>query len=116
MLSETIVDILKNEYKSGKKQAEIAKKYNLDQQTVSRLLSGKRNAAGLTLETVQKMFPMATIHIENNSGTSVGVVNGEVHLNGGKESGIPADILRAIIADRSLSPAEKAQLIKEIMK
>lgn len=52
MLSETIVDILKNEYKSGKKQAEIAKKYNLDQQTVSRLISGKRNAAGLTLETV----------------------------------------------------------------
>jgi transcriptional regulator with XRE-family HTH domain len=51
------MNAIKTEYESGKTQEEIARKHNISQVIVNRLLSGKRSVGGLTLNTVCKMFP-----------------------------------------------------------
>jgi len=121
-LKKEFVDALKKAVDECGSQSELARRSGVGQATINSIINDK-NRRGILDSIMQKLYPFVEkfmpsniINIENNSGTSVGVVNGEVHLNEGKDSGIPADILRAIIADRSLSPAEKAQLIKEIMK
>lgn len=122
MISKTIYQIIREEYDSGKKQIEIARKFNVDQQIISRLLSGERSVSGMRLETIEKMFPNATIHfngdkveIKDNNGTAYGIVHGDVK-NVGANSGIPKDVLDAIINNKNLSPTEKAQMMKELMK
>lgn len=121
MLSKTILEAIRKDYDAGKKQTEIAKDHNVAQQIISRLLSGKRSASGLTVETIEKMFPNATINlngdkveVRNNRGTAFGIVHGNV--TGPFESGIPGDVLKAIMADQKMSVTEKAQLVKELLK
>ncbi|MBS1371485.1 MAG: helix-turn-helix transcriptional regulator [Lentisphaeria bacterium] len=122
MLSKTIYQTIREEYDSGKKQIEIARKFNVDQQIISRILSGDRSVSGMRLETIEKMFPNATIHlngdkvnIKDNHGTAYGIIHGDVK-NIGSESGIPKDVLNAIMDNKNLSPSEKAQMVKELMR
>lgn len=116
-ISQTIFEYFSGESKAGKKQAEIAKKHNVDQQIISRILSGKRRTEGLRLETVEKMFPDATIDFKGaniqNSGTAF--VNGNV-VNKTNDSGIPPDVLKEIIENKDLSSKEKAEIIRELSK
>ena len=116
-ISQTIFEYFSGESKAGKKQVDIAKKHNVDQQIISRILSGKRRIGGLTLDTVEKMFPDATINFTGatiqNSGTAF--VNGNVE-NKTNDSGIPPDVLKEIMSNKDLSAKEKADLIRELSK
>lgn len=116
-ISQTIFEYFSGESKAGKKQVDIAKKHNVDQQIISRILSGKRRIGGLTLDTVEKMFPDATINFKGatiqNSGTAF--VNGNV-VNKTSDSGIPADVLKGIMSNKDSSPKEKAEIIAEIIR
>ena len=60
MLAEQIINYIREEYSKGRTtQQEIAAALHVDQQTINRLLSGKRTADGLTVGTFDKMFPKA---------------------------------------------------------
>ena len=89
MLAEKIIEYVRSEYNGGQlTQQEIAEALNVDHQTINRLLSGKRKAAGLTVGTFDKMFPRAEIKLTGssinaptiNNGTNSGVITGGVHL------------------------------------
>ena len=62
-LSDKILAQLKEEYRRGMTQQEIAKAHNVTHPQIQRLLSGQRDCGGLTIDTVSKMFPNATIHL-----------------------------------------------------
>lgn len=65
-ISTQIHDRLLEEYKSGKKQTELAKEHNISQQYINRLISGKRECGDITLKTLEKMFPLATLNLSGN--------------------------------------------------
>ena len=69
-LSELIENALIEERKQGLKQTEMAKLHNVSQQYICRLLSGKRKCEDLTIKTVMKMFPHATLSLTGENLTS----------------------------------------------
>ena len=103
MISKTIYQEIKEEYDSGQTQIEIARKFNVGQQIISRLLNGEQSVSGMRLETIEKMFPEATIQL-----------HGDIK-NAGNKSGIPQDVMSSILSNSELSVIEKAQLLKELM-
>lgn len=123
MIARQIEDVLKNEYRNGSTQVEMSRKFNCDQQTISRLLSGQRKFGGLTLDTVQKMFPRAIIYfngdkveINNNSGTAAGIVHGNMtNISSQAESGVPADVLK-LVMESNMTAREKGECLREILK
>jgi transcriptional regulator with XRE-family HTH domain len=68
-ISTAVHDRLLDEYNSGKKQTELAKEHNISQQYICRLLSGKRECGDITLKTLEKMFPNATLNLNGNGIT-----------------------------------------------
>lgn len=89
MLADQILEHIKEEYSKGRTtQQEIAEALNVDQQTINRLLSGKRKPEGLTVGTFDKMFPRAEIKLSGgtisaptiNNGNNTGVITGGVHV------------------------------------
>lgn len=90
MIHKTIIEYLRREYDSGMTQEEIAKKHNVHQTQIQRILSGKRSASGFTVQTIDNMFPNAVIYLDgsvvaDNSGTVNGVIginNGRVNADG----------------------------------
>ena len=123
MISKQIESLFRQEYGDGMKQAEMAIKYHSDQQTISRLLSGQRKFGGLTLDTVDRMFPRAIIcfngekvEINNNSGTAAGIVHGNMTtVSGQSESGIPVDVF-TLIMNSNMTATEKGECIRAILK
>ena len=65
-LSDKILAQLREEYRSGMTQQEIAKAHNVTHPQIQRLLSGQRDCGGLTVDTVSKMFPNATINLHGD--------------------------------------------------
>lgn len=123
-LKDQILDILKKEYKAGKTQNMIAKKYNLTQTDVQRLLSGKRSVDKLSLKVFMRMFPNASINLTgdivsvsaDNNSSAFGQVNGNISISGKTTSGIPSDILKEIMSNKDLPASEKIELIKGLSK
>lgn len=64
MIYNKIVDVIKNDYASGMTQDELAAKYNLSQNHIHQLLSGKTSPKKMMLETFLKMFPKAVINLD----------------------------------------------------
>ena len=58
---DVVIQRIKDEYKAGATQVEIAKRHNVPHSYIQRLLSGKR--VGLTLNTLFKMFPNARLDL-----------------------------------------------------
>ena len=71
-IDKQIKAFLSEEYNDGKglKQTEMAKLHNVSQQYICRLLSGKRECEDITIKTVMKMFPRATLCLTGESTTS----------------------------------------------
>lgn len=115
MVSEQITKLLREEYNKSKSQEEVGKKFNISQQIVGKILSGKQQ--GVNLQTLDKMFPDAKLDFTGatiqNSGTAF--VNGNVE-NKTNDSGIPPDVLKEIMSNKDLSAKEKADLIRELSK
>ena len=89
MLADQILEYIKTEYSNGRStQQEIADTLHVDQQTINRLLSGKRKPDGLTIGTFDKMFPRAEVKLTGgainaptiNTGNNSGVITGGVHV------------------------------------
>lgn len=75
---------LTDSWENGETQEDIAKRLGISRTYLNRILSGKRNVDGITLKTLLRMFPAATISLDgsviaDNSGT----VNGVVGINNG---------------------------------
>ena len=84
MIQKQVMDYLRTEYDSGMTQDEIAKKHNIIQSQIQKILSGERTAGGITLQTLDKMFPKAEIYLEGNSHTINAQGNAYVnHVRGG---------------------------------
>lgn len=60
---EPIRNAIRRAYDQGGTQGKIAKRFSLSQGYVGRLLSGKRDFEGITIGTVEKMFPRSTINL-----------------------------------------------------
>ena len=100
-ISSQIYDVLLDEYKSGKKQTELAKKHNISQQYINRLISGKRECGDITLKTVEKMFPNATLNLNGNGITQFASnvrVNNQSVNTGKTASAFRQDAIAAMIA------------------
>jgi transcriptional regulator with XRE-family HTH domain len=69
MISKKVTDYLRAEYDSGMTQQEIAEKHNIIQSHIQKILSGERRAGGITLQTLDKMFPQAEIYLDGNTQT-----------------------------------------------
>ena len=113
--SKSQEELLREEYNKSKSQEEVGKKFNISQQIVGKILSGKQQ--GVNLQTLDKMFPDAKLDFTGatiqNSGTAF--VNGNVE-NKTNDSGIPPDVLKEIMSNKDLSAKEKAEIIKELSK
>lgn len=68
MIQEDILKALQMEYQSGKTQCELAKTHGVTQTYIQCLLSGKRKPEGITLGTLQKMFPRARLDLKGGGG------------------------------------------------
>lgn len=119
-LSDKILAQLKEEYRSGMTQQEIAKAHNVTHPQIQRLLSGQRDCGGLTVDTVSKMFPNATINLHGDPvvATNSGINNGVVGVNNGnlQQSSAEAFRDRAIraILDLDLSPEVSILILKTL--
>ena len=82
-IAETVKAVLNDEYhKRGMKQREIAKAHNVSRSYIQSLLTGRCPFEGITLDSLSKMFPLATLNLNGNittsqQGTNNVVVNGE---------------------------------------
>ena len=100
-MSTIIHDTLIDEYKSGIKQTELAKRHSVSQQYICRLISGKRECGDITLKTLEKMFPQATLNLNGNGITqfasNVRVNNQSVTIGKSAES-YRDEVMRKFIA------------------
>ncbi len=88
MISQDLLDFIREEYKGGRTQCEIASRYNTSQACIQKLLSGHRSPRGLTLATVEKMFPRARLDFTGSGSSQVMQINGDSnhHISqGGRE-------------------------------
>lgn len=90
-IAEQIKKIIDYEHASGKTQKEIGDQFNIDPSYINRLLLGQRKYSGLTLHSVQRMFPNATLNLTGDismsqRGTNYGVVG----VNNGMVSNGPS--------------------------
>lgn len=84
-LAETVYQTLRQEWDSGLTQEEVAEKHNIKHGQVQPILSGKRSAGGLHLDTFDRMFPNATFNLNGDgvNAANSGTVHGVVGLNSG---------------------------------
>jgi len=122
-IAEQIRTALWDEYKSGKKQQDMASAHRVTQQYISRLLSGERSCEGLSLRAVANMFPRATLHlngdtvIAENSGVNNGVMgvnNGTV--NGGGTPTASAEAFRSKAIAAMIDLDIPADALREVLK
>ncbi len=71
MLADDLLQTLRDEYRNGRTQCDIAAKHNVTQTYIQCLLSGKRKPTGITLGTLQRMFPHATLDLRGASSSQV---------------------------------------------
>lgn len=102
-IAEQIRTALWEEYKSGKKQQDMAAAHHVTQQYISRLLSGKRSCDGLSLKAVSNMFPRATLNLHGDTviAENSGVNNGVMGVNHGTVNATGAESVEAF-RDRAL--------------
>lgn len=85
MLDKQIKSILEQEEAAGMSHREIGKRHHVSHTHITHLLNGKRPVSGLTIETVQKMFPLASFNLNGDgvNAANSGTVHGVVGLNSG---------------------------------
>ncbi|MBQ7731437.1 MAG: helix-turn-helix transcriptional regulator [Lentisphaeria bacterium] len=83
MLDEQIKTILEQEEASGMTHRQMGLRHSIDPSQITRYLRGKRPYSGITIETLMKMFPLATLNLNGDAsltlnGTNNGVVGGNI--------------------------------------
>lgn len=122
MLYDEINQLLQNDYDKRLTQTEMAKKYNITQERICKLLSDRKSIYGIKLETLQKMFPSATIYGNNTVSNSQisnnqGFINSHHNnfLSSGKTELIQ-DIIDKLLIDNDLNDTEKVKFMQFIRK
>lgn len=124
-LAEQIESFLRSEYDSGKTQKEMAMRTGITQPHIQRILSDPKKVLGISVRTLMKMFPNATLHIKgnnvvaDNSGTNHGVVgvnNGTI--NGATQSSASSEDFRnkalKSLMDLEIPPDALVKVLKTI--
>jgi len=124
-LAEQIESLLRSEYDSGETQKEMATRTGITQPHIHRILSDPKKILGISVKTLMKMFPRATLNltgsnvIADNSGTNHGVVgvnNGTV--NGASPSSASAEDFRnkalRVLCDLEIPPDALVKVLKTI--
>ena len=106
-IDDQILDIFRAEYDRGFTQQEIAAKHHTTQGQIQSLLSGKRQVAGLTLGTIMKMFPGATLVLSGDPDDfdANSTVSDWRHI-----------ALQKILETEELNDAEKIKVVKVLKK
>ncbi len=121
-IESLIREELRRLYGGNKSQREVAERIGLSQSYLNRLLSGKYPVSGLTVATLEKMFPRMVVYLNGDgvNATNTGTVNGVVGLNSGtvnaSESSLRLRIIEAVIGLDIAPDALQAVLktIKEV--
>lgn len=121
-LEKIIRDELRRLSGGSKNQQEVAEKIGISRPYLNRLLSGKYPVSGLTVATLEKMFPRMVVYLNGDgvNATNTGTVNGVVGLNSGtvnaSESSLRLRIIEAVIGLDIAPDALQAVLktIKEV--
>lgn len=120
-LTKTVYEQLTAEKSSGLTHQEMASKHKVATSYITNLLNKKRPIGGISLATLQKMFPNAIINLEGN--VSVGAHSAAniaspaaVAING--SCGDHSEALRAkiilSILDLELTPEVQSQILKVV--
>jgi transcriptional regulator with XRE-family HTH domain len=117
-LAETVKDIIDAEHKSGLKQREIAERHNVSRSYIQSLLTGRCPYEGITLDSLHRMFPRATLDLSGNGGITQVASNVRVNtqsINIGKTA--EAFKQEAIMAMLELDlPADTLKLVLNTLK
>ena len=120
-ISDEVFKEMKRLYDGGMTQEEVAMHCHIKQQQAGAFLRGTRSTGGLRLETLDKMFPHATIslygdtvsiHADQNQGSVVGVNRGTI----GQEQDILSRIESKIIDADELNDEEKIKVLRVLRK
>lgn len=101
---------------------QISEKYHIPQSHVANLLNGKRSFGGITLDTFDRMFPLANVYLDGVVGCHQSIgnnSNGNIQQAGvGHNASADTATLRMAlvdaICDLDLSPEDQARVIQTI--
>ena len=71
IIAETVRNIIQSEYDAGKRQREIAQEHNVSRSYIQSLLTGRCPYEGITLDSLSRMFPRATLNLNGGGITQV---------------------------------------------
>ena len=118
-LANDVYSALKSEYDSGLTQVEIATRHHVRQGQIQHILSGKRSARGLQLDTVDKMFPNATVNLYGDKVSIPSDLNCSSGVEG-KRGTLSSDCISAVIdiimASEALTSDEKVKVFNVLKK
>lgn len=113
MLSDEVIKVIKAEYDSGKTQCELAKAHGVTQTYIHCLLSGKSPASGISLGTLQKMFPRARLDLKGGGGP-VQVMQNCGNGNAGEE--MKQRAVEAVLEMEGIPDDVRTMVLRELMK
>lgn len=117
--SRRIIEHLTQRWQNGETQASIAKLAGISQAYLCDLISGKSDVEGLTVKTINKLFPDASLHLDGdsisiradyNGGNVVGVNRGKVTME------CFSSIIDKILETEDLTAEEKVKVMKVLKK
>ncbi len=120
-ISDQVYEWLRAQYDKGKTQVELAQKTGLHQGELCQILSGKKSVSGMRIETIQRIFPNATLNIDgaptvSGVGNFVGSHNSDIaiHASSSSCSDKMNAIKNAILDSETLNPESKIEVLKII--
>lgn len=118
-ISDQIYRWLKDQYDSGKTQVELSQKTGLHQGELCQILSGKKSVSGMRIETIQRIFPKATLNIDGSPtvsgvGNVVGSNNSDIAINASSCADKMNAIRDAVVESETLSAEAKVEVLKII--
>ena len=117
-----ILETLRNMCAGHKNQQEVADRLGISRPYLNRLISGTRQISGLTVATLEKMFPRMVIYLNGDAVNSVnnsGTVNGVVGLNSGTVNAASEGSLRLRIMEAVIGldiPPDALQAVLKTIK
>ena len=102
------------------KQEEVASKFGISRPYLNRLLRGECPISGLTVGTLEKMFPNMAVNLNGDgvNAVNIGTVNGGVGMNSGtvnaSESSLRLRIMEALVGLEI--PADALQIVLKTIK
>lgn len=118
-IADQILEWLRDQYDSGMTQFEISKKTGIHQSDLCNILSGKKEIGGMRLDTIQNIFPHATLNIDGSPsvkgfGNVVGNNNSDIAINASNVLDHLNAIRDLIVENEKLSADAKVEVLKII--